>query len=272
MPQRNNVRIGHSPDADDAFMFYGFASGQVSIPGHGIEHVLEDIQSLNQRAAGPDPLEVTALSAHAFFDLEDCYALLEVGTSVGRGYGPRLVARDEMTLQEIMGQRIALPGPKTTATLVARGLLPPFTEVHMDFQEIIPAVLRGDVAAGVIIHEGQITYQEYGLHLLADLGELFAARYNGLPLPLGVNCVRRDLPASLQQQIAAAYRRSIEIALAQRAAAIDYSLEFSRGLEPDLADRFVAMYVNQDSLGLSPDLHEALDILRTQARSLPCVQ
>ena len=258
------LRIGHSPDPDDAFMFYGFASGQAVVPGWAIEHVLNDIQTLNERAAGNDPLEVTALSLHAYLLLEDRYELLEVGTSVGRRYGPRLVAARPVAMSELANKRIALPGRRTTATLIARGLLPPFEEVHMDFTRIMDAVRCGEVDAGVIIHEGQLTYAEHGLVLVADFGECFAARHDGLPLPLGVNCVRRDLPGERKRAIAAAYRRSVEIALEQRAAAVEYSLQYARGLSPELADRFVGMYVNEDSLGFNEELRRAVDVIRKE--------
>lgn len=258
------IRIGHSPDPDDAFMFYGFASGQVTIPEHEIVHVLHDIQTLNVLAAGADPLEVTAMSLHAFFELEDRYELLEVGTSVGRRYGPRVVATAPMRIGDLAGKRIALPGPKTTAALVARGLLPPFETVHMDFTEIMDAVRHGAVDAGVIIHEGQLTYADAGLCLVADLGECFAARHDGLPLPLGVNCIRANLGAALKDTVAVAYRRSVEIAMEQRADAVAYSLQYARGLAPELADTFVGMYVNKDSLGFSSDMLRAVEVLRTQ--------
>lgn len=258
------LRIGHSPDPDDAFMFYGFASAQVEIPGCRIVHVLHDIQTLNELAAGADPLEVTAMSLHRWLGLRGRYAWLEVGTSVGRGYGPRLVAREEKPLDALEGARIALPGAFTTATLVARGLLPAFEEVQLDFREILEAVRRGRVDAGVIIHEGQLTYGDEGLVLLADLGERFAARHGGLPLPLGVNCVRRDLDPALQHGIADAYRRSVQIALSQREEAVRYSLAFGRGLCRELADRFVGMYVNEDSLALGEDLLRAVDVIERE--------
>jgi 1,4-dihydroxy-6-naphthoate synthase len=258
------LRIGHSPDPDDAFMFYGFASRQVAVPGREIVHVMEDIQTLNEQAAGDDPLEVTAMSVHAYLDLAERYELLEVGTSVGRRYGPRLIALEQKPLSALAGQRIALPGPKTTATLVARGLLPPFQEVHMDFTQIMQAVRSGRVDAGVIIHEGQLTYAEQGFVLLADLGELFAERHDGLPLPLGVNCVRRDLAPALKTRIADAYRKSVEIALSQREAAVEYSLQFGRGLSRSLADTFVGMYVNEDSLEFGDELREAMSVLEKQ--------
>lgn len=260
------LRIGHSPDPDDAFMFYGFASGQVQVPDHEIVHVLEDIQTLNEMATGDDPLEVTAMSVHAYLDLGDRYRFLEVGTSVGRGYGPRLVAATPRTVESLEGARIALPGPKTTATMVARGLLPAFEEVHMDFTRIMDAVREGAVDAGVIIHEGQLTYADEGLVLLADLGDEFAKRHGGLPLPLGVNCIRSDLPRELQGRVARAYRRSVEIALTQRDAAVDYALGFGRGLDKELADRFVGMYVNQDSLSFHDELRRALLVLRNEYR------
>lgn len=258
------LRIGHSPDPDDAFMFYGFASGQVGIPGASIEHVLHDIQTLNELARGDDPLEVSALSLHAWLGLRDRYDWLEVGTSVGRGYGPRLVAREPKPLAAMAGASIALPGARTTATLVARGLLPPFAEFQMDFTDVMDAVRRGRVDAGVIIHEGQLTYADEGFALVADLGELFARRHGGLPLPLGVNCVRADLDPATKRAVADAYRRSVEIALGQREAAVEYALDFGRGLGRELADRFVGMYVNEDSLRFHDDMRRALRVLETE--------
>lgn len=257
-------RIGHSPDPDDAFMFYGFASGQVQIPDCAIEHVLQDIQTLNEMAMGADPLEVTALSVHGYLHIQDRYDLLEVGTSAGRSYGPRLVGREARSLAALRGKRVALPGPFTTATLVARRFIPGMIEVHMDFTRIMDAVRDGEVEAGVIIHEGQLTYASGGFQLLADFGQLFAEAHRGLPLPLGVNCIRADLSASLKATVAAAYRRSVEIALSQRSAAVDYSLNFGRGLSKGLADTFVGMYVNEDSLAFNDELREAMGILRDE--------
>jgi len=261
-----SIRIGHSPDPDDAFMFYGFASEQVSVPGYTIDHVLHDIQTLNELAEGDDPLEVTAMSVHAYLELEERYDLLEVGTSVGRRYGPRLVTARPTHIEELAHGRIALPGPKTTAALVAEALLPAFEAVHLDFTEIMDAVRHGDVDAGIIIHEGQLTYRESGLHLVTDLGELFAERHGGLPLPLGVNCIRADLSRELKSVVARAYRRSVEIAMAQRVDAVNYSLQFGRGLSHELADVFVGMYVNEDSLGFCPDITEAIGVLREYHR------
>lgn len=258
------IRIGHSPDPDDAFMFFGFASGQVQIEGHEIENVLRDIQTLNELATSDDPLEVTALSVHAFLELRDLYELLEVGTSVGRDYGPRVVALKDMAIEDLAGKKIALPGPKTTATLVARGLLPSFEEVHHDFDKIIDVVKSGEVDAGVLIHEGQLTYASYGLKLIADLGVLFSQKHGGLPLPLGVNCVLRALDPELKKKVAEAYRTSVNIALTQRIKAVDYSMEFGRGLARDLADTFVGMYVNEDSLHFNEELKAALAVLETQ--------
>lgn len=245
-------------------MFYGFASGQAAIPGYEIVHVLRDIQSLNELAAGDAPMEVTAMSLHAFLELEQRYEMLEVGTSVGRRYGPRLVACEAAPVETLRGKRIALPGKKTTATLIARGLLPSFEEVHMDFTHIIGAVQAGTVDAGVLIHEGQLTYADEGLVLLADLGERFAERHHGLPLPLGVNCIRRDLPAELKRTVAAAYRASVEIALAQREKAVAYCLEYARGLSAERANQFVGMYVNKDSLRFTSELREAVDVIREE--------
>ncbi len=260
----NTIRIGHSPDPDDAFMFYGFASGQVTITGHRIEHVMRDIQSLNESASGDDPLEVTAMSLHAFFDMKGRYELLEVGTSVGRNYGPRVIANKPISLEALRGARVALPGPKTTATLVARKLLPGMQEVHMDFTRIMRSVRAGEVAAGVIIHEGQLTYEDEGFALLMDFGEEFGRRHDGLPLPLGVNCVRADLDQDLKVEIAKAYLKSVRIALTQRRAAVEYSMQFARGLSRSLADQFVGMYVNEDSLAFNEEIRQAVEILKEE--------
>lgn len=260
----NTIRIGHSPDPDDAFMFYGFASGQVTIRGHQIEHVMQDIQSLNETAIGDDPLEVTAMSLHAFLDMKGRYEMLEVGTSVGRNYGPRLIANRQLPLETLEGARVALPGPKTTATLVARKFLPGIQEVHMDFTEIMRSIRAGDVAAGVIIHEGQLTYANEGFTLLMDFGEEFGRRHHGLPLPLGVNCVRADLNQNLKMEIAKAYLQSVHIALTQRRAAVEYSMQFARGLSRSLADQFVGMYVNEDSLAFNEEIRHAAEILKEE--------
>lgn len=260
-----SIRIGHTPDADDAFMFYGFASRQANIPEHEIEHVLHDIEMLNALANGEDPLEVTALSLHAFLSLSDRYEMLNVGSSVGRGYGPKVVTATPMTVEQLAGRVIALPGERTTATLAARLLLPPFEERHMTFTDIPGAVLAGDVDVGVLIHEAQLTYQDEGLHLVCDLGTLFAARFDGLPLPLGVNCVRRDLAPDFKRAIADAYTNSVQVALDQRADAIAYSARFGRGAPDDLLDRFVGMYVNEDSLSMPADVQRAVAILADAA-------
>jgi len=258
------IRIGHSPDPDDAFMYFGFATGQVKIDEYPLVNILHDIQKLNEIAHGNDPLEVTALSVHAFLSLKDKYELLQVGTSVGREYGPRLVATEPVSLESLEGKTIALPGPETTATLVARGMFPNFIEKHIDFDKIIDAVNAGEVDAGLLIHEGQLTYQDHGLHLIADLGVMFAERHNGLPLPLGVNCVRSDLPADLKQKCADAYRESVNIAMEQRSDAIEYAMDFGRGLDKELADTFVGMYVNEDSLHFNEEIRKAVDILEKQ--------
>lgn len=264
------IRIGHSPDADDAFMFYGFEQGVASIEGHIIEHVIADIQRLNQRAGSDDQLEVTALSVASYLTHQSRYQLLEVGISVGRRYGPRLVARKAIPVSELAGARIALPGEGTTAALLASQLLPDFQPVQVDFDRVFDAIDDGIADAGVIIHEGQLSYAELGFTLLMDFGEAFYQRH-GLPLPLGVNCVRRDLPEPLKQHIRDAYRQSVQYALANTVEAVDYALRYGRGMSAERATKFIGMYVNQDSLALSDDLRSAIDILahyREQNRNL----
>lgn len=260
----NTVRIGHSPDPDDAFLFYGFASGAVTIPDHEIIHVVQDIQTLNAACTSGIQLEVSAMSLHAYFGVMNTYELLNVGTSVGRRYGPRLVSKTALPLSQIHGKRVALPGNKTTAWLVARKLLPQICPVHMNFLEIEDAIRTGMVDAGVLIHEGQLTYQDRGLYLVADLGEMFASMHGGLPLPLGVNCIRRDLPDALKHDVALGFERSLKYALANRNEAIDYSLQFARGLSRSRVDTFVRMYVNEDSISFNQDTLESVEILRTQ--------
>ncbi|HYM80271.1 MAG TPA: MqnA/MqnD/SBP family protein [Candidatus Limnocylindria bacterium] len=258
------LRFGHSPDADDAFMFYGFHTGSAAIPGCTVEHVLEDIQSLNRRAIERADLEITAVSAHAYASLADRYAVMSCGASMGIGYGPVLVAREPRTLESLRGARVATPGPLTTAALLLRIECPDCVPVELRFDRIPAAILAGEVEAGVIIHESQITYVAEGLVKVLDFGELWQAR-DGLPVPLGLDVVRRDLGADLMRAASAGFRASIEVALANEDDALRYALQFGRGLDLDQGRRFVRMYVNDLTLDLGANGRTALAQLYRRA-------
>ncbi len=236
------IHIAHSPDSDDAFMFYGLASGLVPSPGFELEHVLSDIETLN-RAAFEGKYEITAVSFHAYAHLTDRYILLPHGASMGDNYGPIVVARTDGP-SSLTGVRVAVPGELTTAFLTLRLFDPSVEWVVMPFDEIQDKVRNGEVAAGLLIHEGQLTYQDEGLKKVVDLGEWWAERTKGLPLPLGGNVIRRDLGAPTISTLSRLLHDSIAYALEHRAEAVDYSMQFGRGLDRERTDRFVGMYVN----------------------------
>ncbi len=240
---RGLIRLGHSPDPDDAFMFYGIASGRVDTAGLRIEQVISDIETLNRRAI-EGSLEVTAVSIHAFGHLAGRWALLPCGASMGDGYGPIVVASGEMDPAELARARIAVPGTLTSAFLALRLYLgQDFEHVVVPFDRILDAVAAGAVDAGLVIHEGQLTYGTMGLHSVVDLGVWWTGR-TGLPLPLGGNAVRKDLGAEMIREILRILRESIACGPANREDALRYALPFGRGLDGVLADRFVSMYVN----------------------------
>jgi 1,4-dihydroxy-6-naphthoate synthase len=240
------VRLAHSPDSDDAFMFYALAEGKVDTEGVRYVHELQDIETLNQRARRAE-LEVTAVSIHAYAYLTDLYALLPHGASMGDRYGPRLVARSPCRRTDVRGRRIAIPGRLTTAYLVLSLYEPDFIAVPTPFDQIEDAVVNGDVELGLLIHEGQLTYAERGLHLVADMGEWWHGE-TGLPLPLGGNVIRKDLGVPLMAQVSRHLRESIAYGLAHRGQALDHAMRYARGLERGKADTFVGMYVNQWTL------------------------
>lgn len=247
-----HIRVAHSPDPDDAFMFYGLACGAVDPGPYRFEHVLADIQTLND-AARRGEYEVTAISIHAYPYVADRYALTACGCSMGDGYGPLLVTRRPTPLGDLPGRTIAVPGRTTTAFLVLQLALGPGSfEPHVvAFDRIADAVVAGEVDAGLLIHEGQLTYARQGLHTVLDLGVWWQQRM-GLPLPLGGNAVRRDLGPRVGRELTGLLRRSIRYGLEHRAEAVRYALRFGRGLDEGLADRFVGMYVNDWTLDYGP--------------------
>jgi 1,4-dihydroxy-6-naphthoate synthase len=240
------ITVAHSPDSDDAFMFYGLASGRVPTNGIEVDHLLADIETLN-RAAFEGRYEVTAVSFHAYAHLTDKYLLLPHGSSMGDRYGPILVARANGP-SSAKGITIAVPGTLTTAFLALRLYEPDITYVVRPFDRIQDAVRDGEVDAGLLIHEGQLTYGEEGLKKIVDLGEWWSERTGGLPLPLGGNVIRRDLGSSTIAKVSRLLHESIAYGLAHRAEALEYALQFGRGIDRAKADRFVGMYVNDLTL------------------------
>jgi 1,4-dihydroxy-6-naphthoate synthase len=263
-PSLRTLRFGHSPDADDAYMFYGFHTGEAQVEGCRVEHVLEDIQSLNARALERADLEMTACSAHAYAFLADRYAVMACGASFGWGYGPVLVAREPRTVESLAGRLVAIPGRLTTAALLIRTECPDVEPVEVSFDRIPAAVLAGEVDAGVIIHESQLTYRDEGLARVLDFGELWKER-DGLPVPLGLDIVRRDLGPSLMRACSAGFRRSIEAAFAHEDEALAYALRFGRGLDTAQGSRFVHMYVNELTLDMGERGRAGLALLYRRA-------
>ncbi len=257
------IRLGHSPDPDDAFMFWALAEERIEMRGFQFEHVLRDIQTLNEWAL-EGRLEVTALSLHSYPFVQDKYVLLPHGASMGDRYGPILVAR-KTGPTEVKGSRIAIPGTLTTAYLALRLYEPAFEFVVMPFDRIQRAVLDGKAEAGLLIHEGQLTYEEEGLRKVVDLGEWWAERTGGLPLPLGGNIIRRDLGPDMIARVSKMLHDSIAYALANRAAAVEYALQFGRGLDRVRTDRFVGMYVNDLTLSYGDRGRAALERLLAEA-------
>ena len=244
------IHVSHSPDSDDAFMFYALAEGKVDTGDLRYVHELQDIETLNHRAMLGE-LEVTAVSIHAYAYLSDRYALLPHGASMGDRYGPRLVARSAMTPKEVRGRRVAVPGLMTSAYLALRLYQPDFEPVVTPFDQIEDAVENGDVDLGLLIHEGQLTYGQRGLKLIADLG-VWWHNETGLPLPLGGNVVRKDLGDALILEISRHLHDSIAYGLSHRRAALDHSMQYARGLDRTMADTFVGMYVNDWTLDYGP--------------------
>lgn len=255
------ITIAHSPDSDDAFMFYGLATNKVQVPGLRFTHTLSDIQTLNQKAMKDQGVyDVTAISFHAYPYLQNHYVLMTSGGSVGEGYGPMVVATRAYSEDEIKRKTIAVPGKLTTAYLALKLLAPEVETVVVPFDQIISRVVQGEFDAGLIIHEGQLTYDRSGLYRIVDLGRWWR-QTTGLPLPLGGNVIRRSLGPELIASVSNALRDSIQYALDHRNEALQYAMQFARDLDPQLADRFVGMYVNERTLDYGSDGREAIRLL-----------
>lgn len=260
---QNILRVGHSPDPDDAFMFYGLAFDHVRIDDYKIEHVLEDIQSLNIRAMKGE-LEVTAISAHTFPYVADKYYIMRTGSSMGIGYGPVIVSKKFSTLEELKGKKIAHPGELTTATLLTKIYLDDFQPLAYPFDEIFDAVEKNEVDAGVIIHEGQITYKQLGFKKILDFGEIWQ-KETGLPLPLGLDVVRKDLGYDMAVKISTGLKNSIEFGYQNMKDAVTYALKFGRGISFELGEQFIKMYVNELTIDMGDEGKKALELLFQKA-------
>lgn len=256
------LQIGHSPDPDDAFMFYGFGAKLVTIPGFEIDHVLDDIQSLNKRAMQGE-LPVTAISAHAYPYVADKYYIMKTGASMGEGYGPIIVSKKYKTMEELAAANavIAQPGKLTTANLLLKTWFGNIRSVEMEFDKIIDAVLDNTVDAGLLIHEGQLTWSDYGLNNLADFGVIWQEKTGGLPLPLGLDCVRKDLGEETAKTISNALQDSIRAAYDDQEASVAYALNWGRGLGTELGAKFVKMYVNDLTMDMGERGKQALEYL-----------
>jgi len=259
------IRIGHSPDPDDAFMFYALTAGKVSIPGVQIQHVLEEIERLNRRAREGE-LEVTAISAATYALVADRYRITDAGASMGKGYGPVLVAKTPLDPREIPERVVAIPGSHTTAALLLRLYCddPPIIEVPFD--KITGAVLEEQAEVGLLIHEGQITHRALGLHTVLDLGKVWEQE-TGLPLPLGINVIRRNLGDDLHRALSRALKDSIAYARAHEDEALGHAMEFGRGIDRETCRRFVRMYVNDYTMTLGAEGHRALECLFQKAHA-----
>lgn len=267
--QEKVLRVGHSPDPDDAFMFYGLASGKVKLEGIVIEHMLEDIQSLNERAMRAE-LPVTAISAHAFPYVADKYWIMRTGASMGEGYGPVIISRKHKTLDDLKGKTVGTPGPLTTATLLFKTFTNGIKNVDMPFDTIMGAVDNGTVDAGLLIHEGQITYRSLGYHKILDFGEFWENETTGLPLPLGLDVVRKDLGIDLARRLSLGLKESIAYGYDHQDESIPYAMQWGRGIDRELGGKFVKMYVSQLTIDMGEHGQRALEELfrRAQAKGL----
>jgi len=262
------LTLGHSPDPDDAFMHYALAAEQIPLQGYRFVHVLRDIQTLNEMAQRGE-LDITAISIHAYPYVADQYALLPNGASMGDGYGPRVIAREPLDREALRQKTIAVPGTMTSAFLALQLWLDRPAEalsyIVVPFDQIFDVVQRGEAEAGLVIHEGQLTWEEAGFVLCADLGQWWQQTHDGLPLPLGANVIHKRIPPEERRQIARLLRQSIEYALANREEALAYALQFGRGLNRALGDRFIEMYVNHWTLDYGSQGREAIRRFLTEA-------
>lgn len=258
-PEIRTISVAHSPDSDDAFMFYGLATNKLETEGLKFEHTLKDIQTLNEDAKN-GVFDVTAISFHAYAYVSDKYALLPHGASIGDKYGPILVSKEPRRADEISKMKIAIPGEMTSAFLALKIYNPDFEYVVVPFDEIIDAVQKEKVDAGLLIHEGQLFYNQLGLHKILDLGEWWYEK-TGLPLPMGGNVIRRDLGPELMKQVSKHLHASIVFSMENREDALSYAMQFARDMQPELADRFVAMWVNDLTLDYGDRGREAVRLL-----------
>ena len=257
---KREIKVAHSPDSDDAFMFYGLATDKLDTGALQFTHVLKDIQSLNQIAMTTREYDVTAVSFHAYAHIAEHYALLPHGASIGDGYGPLVVAREPMPASELKNVRIAVPGTLTSAFLALRLHTPEFEYGVEPFDEIIDQVVAGKYDAGLLIHEGQLTFHEQGLDKIVDLGAWWK-KETGLPLPMGGNAIRRSLGPELQKQVSYWLHRSIQFSMDNREDALAYAMQFARDMPTETADRFVAMWVNSSTLGYTDRDREGVRLL-----------
>ncbi len=264
------ITLGHSPDSDDAFMFYALARHQIDEEGYEFEHILRDIETLN-RWALESKLHVTAISVHGYAYVADNYAILPHGASMGDNYGPQIVSRENLSRQALKEVKIAVPGTLTSAFLALRLWLGEFAYEVVPFNQIMEAVADGQFAAGLLIHEGQLTHPELGLKTLLDLGQWWHGE-TGLPLPLGVNVIRKDLGAERMRQLSRILHRSIAHGLEHRGKALDYALEFARGMDRGLADRFVGMYVNDWTVDMGPRGQESIRLFLRRGHEAGIIQ
>jgi len=271
MADTARIRIGHSPDPDDAFMFHAMTTGRFDTQPYEYEHVLLDIETLNKKALEGE-FEVSAVSIHALPDILDTYALMNCGASMGEGYGPRIVTMEMQTLDEVKKGKIAIPGIKTSAHLALRIMLGDLETTVIPFDEIMDAVKSGEVDAGLIIHEGQLTWKDEGLHLVADLGEMWAERTGGLPLPLGGNVVRRDLGKEECSLVTKHVKESIENAISDPEEGLAFAIEWGRGIDEDTNEEFVQMYVNERTIDYGPDGRKSVRLFLKEGQKIGMIR
>jgi len=254
------ITIGHSPDPDDAFMFYGLSSGKVKLDGVTIRHMLEDIQSLNVRAMNAE-LEVTAISAHTYPYVAGNYWIMATGASMGEGYGPVIVSKKYRTLEELKGKTVATPGKLTTATLLFKTFTDGISNVDIPFDAIMDKVTSGEFDAGVLIHEGQLTYKAEAFNKILDFGEFWEKKSNGLPLPLGLDVVRKNLGKDLAKRLSSGLKQSIHYGYTHQRESIPYALQWGRGINQQLGEKFVKMYVSELTVDMGEKGKKALNLL-----------